>query len=82
MLSRWLKLTLEMSGSDTTKFSAHSIRAASTSAALKRNVSIDSILKTEGWSKSTTFSQFYHKPVLEKSKGMSQSVLDSFVNKS
>ena len=83
-ISRWIKWVLEMAGIDVSRFSAHSTRSASTSAAFKRNIPVDTIMKAAGWSGKKTFSRFYCKPILEKCemKSMSQSVLDSFINKS
>ena len=80
-LSRWIKCVLEQAGIDITKFSAHSTRSASTSAAFARDVSLANILNTAGWSNANTFSKFYCKPVTQKPKSLAQSVLDKFVNK-
>ena len=78
-LSRWIKMVLELSGVDVTKFSAHSTRAASTSAAFSREVPLDTIMTAAGWSRQKTFTQVYCKAV--STKNFSRSVLDSFVNK-
>lgn len=48
-ISRWIKATLGEAGVDTSIFSAHSTRHASTSAAKRCGISIDSIRKTAGW---------------------------------
>ena len=53
-----------MAGIDTTKFSAHSSRSASTSAAFDRDVPLDNILQAAGWSSQKTFSKCYCRPVL------------------
>jgi hypothetical protein len=55
--------TLSKAGVDTSIFKAHSIRAASTSAAADAGVSIPEILQAADWSSKSTFEQFYHKPV-------------------
>ncbi|KAI8441190.1 hypothetical protein MSG28_009421 [Choristoneura fumiferana] len=47
-ISRWIKLTLNKSGIDTSIFTAHSTRHASTSAANRLGVNIDTIRKTAG----------------------------------
>ena len=78
-VSRWIKTVLRLSGVDISRFSAHSTRAASTSAAFSRDVPIDCIMKAAGWSNQNTFMKFYCKPVMKKSLG--QSILDNFVNK-
>lgn len=66
-ISRWLKEILKLSGIDTSVFSGHSTRHASTSAAFARGVEIDQILKTVGWSKnSKVFTNFYKRPIINK----------------
>ena len=44
---------------DIEKFKAHSVRSASTNAAISMN-----IMKTAGWSRESTFSKYYKKPLL------------------
>ncbi|XP_059062727.1 uncharacterized protein LOC131855468, partial [Achroia grisella] len=61
-ISRWIKQILASSGIDVSTFNAHSTRHASTSAAKAAGVSVETIRKTAGWSRSsTTFSKFYHR---------------------
>lgn len=61
-LSRWIKDTLFESGIDTSVFSAHSTRHASTSNAKKLGVHIDLIKNTAGWSgNSKVFAKFYNR---------------------
>lgn len=62
-LSNWVKRTIEAAGVDVTMFTAHSTRHASTSAALRKGLSVDVITKTAGWSLSSTFAKFYNRPV-------------------
>lgn len=63
-LSRWLKNTLRLAGVDTTQFKAHSVRHASTSAAHRNGISIDTIREAAGWSKSSSvFARFYNRPI-------------------
>ena len=50
-------------GLDIKKFTPHSIRAASTSAAMRNGIPIDSILATAGWTKESTFRKYYNKPL-------------------
>ena len=52
-------------GIDTEMFKAHSVRGASSSAALRNDVHISDILQTADWSKDSTFKQFYHRPVAD-----------------
>ncbi|CAC5381269.1 unnamed protein product [Mytilus coruscus] len=44
-------------------FKTHSTRGASTSAALRAGVSVNTILKSAGWTNESTFRQFYNRPV-------------------
>ena len=53
---------LAQAGVDTSKFSAHSTRAASTSKAAV-SLPVDVILATAGWTNESTFRKFYNKPV-------------------
>ena len=46
---------------DTAQFSAHSTRAASTSAALSSGVPVDVVLRAARWSSESTFTRFYRK---------------------
>lgn len=66
-ISRWIKNMLAESGVDVTKFSAHSTRHASTSAARASGVSLDAIRKTAGWTAtSQTFAKFYNRPIISQ----------------
>ena len=63
-LSSWVKDGLKRSGVDTTRFTPHSTRSASTSKArTEAGVSLASILKTAGWKNSSTFARFYNKKI-------------------
>ena len=79
-LSRWIKSILDMAGIDSIILSAHSTRAASTSAVYNTAASIDSIVNAAGWSKDSTFKKFYWK-LVQKQKSLSQAVLDNCVQK-
>lgn len=58
---------MEESGIDVSTFPGHSMRHASTSAAARRRVNIESIRKAAGWSKnSDAFANFYNRPLLEE----------------
>lgn len=64
-ISRWAKNVLKSSGIDTSIFTTHSTRHASTSMALTRGVDLDTIRKTAGWSKnSQVFQRFYNIPIV------------------
>lgn len=62
-IGRWLKTVLNKAGVDTTVYSAHSTRSASTSAAKAANVPVEIIMKAAGWTNAETFRKFYDKPV-------------------
>lgn len=62
-IARWVKDVMREAGLDITKFTPHSIRAASTSAAMRSGIPIDSILATAGWTKESTFRKYYNKPL-------------------
>lgn len=65
-ISRWIKTMLNKSGIDTSIFSSHSTRHASTSSAAEKGVSLDVIRSAAGWSeKSNTFANFYHRPIVQ-----------------
>ena len=62
-LSRWVKLMLRRAGVDMGMFTPHSVRAASSSAAYTCKLPLQTILKTAGWSRESTFRRFYQKPI-------------------
>ena len=61
-VGRWIKALLGQAGVDTTQFSAHSTRSASTSKAAA-SVPVELILATAGWKEESTFRRFYNRPV-------------------
>ena len=63
-IGRWLKEVLKRAGIDIQKFSAHSTRSASVSAAKTLNISVKTILDAAGWSNADTFAKFYDRPVI------------------
>ena len=68
-ISRWVRLVMKMAGLDTTVFTPHSVRGASTSAAYRAKVPIQTILKTAGWTRESTFSKYYCKPLIQGGYG-------------
>ena len=60
---------MRKSGLDTSIFIPHSVRAASTSAAFRAKVPLDTILNTAGWSKESTFGRYYNKPAAKSEYG-------------
>lgn len=73
-LRRWIKSVLDMAGIDIT-FAAHSTRSASTTAASRAGVPLNTILDAAGWSRESTFSRFYNKCI---TKNFGQCILDNF----
>lgn len=63
-ISRWIKFTLSKSGIDTSVFRAQSTRHASTSAAARKGMSVETIREAAGWSAtSQVFARFYNRPL-------------------
>ena len=77
-IARWIKSTLESAGIDTTVYTAHSTRAASTSAVNKTALSINTILNAAGWTRESTFSRFYKKQTVEN---FGQTLMSSYLSK-
>lgn len=73
-LSNWVKQLLATC--NLPQFSAHSLRGAGTSAALRSGSSIDSIMSAAGWTKESTFQKFYARPVV-KNDSLDISILKS-----
>ena len=65
-IARWVKYVMGAAGLNLDIFTPHSIRAASTSAAARGSVPLDTILATAGWSNEHTFRKYYNKPVAEQ----------------
>ena len=61
-VARWLKNVLLWSGIDTSIFTAHSYRSASTCKANSSNIPITDILKQGQWTTEKTWMTYYHKP--------------------
>ncbi|XP_061187368.1 uncharacterized protein LOC133195519 [Saccostrea echinata] len=62
-IGRWLKSVLKMAGIDISIFKPHSTRVASASAAHALRIPVDTIMRTVGWSRESTFRKFYNKEV-------------------
>jgi len=77
-ISRWIKLVLSLAGIDIKLFKSHSVRSASTSAAKSAGIPIQTILKTAGWQKESTFRKYYDKPVKSNDKSFSFGILQKF----
>ena len=75
-ISRWVKQVLESARIDINKYSAHSSRAASTSSCKAKGLSLADIMKSAGWSNSSTFAKFYDKPVVTASANFGSVLLN------
>ena len=62
-LQRWIKSTMYKAGIDTGRFTAHSVRGASTSSAKLLGIQMTTILKSANWSRETTFKRHYWREV-------------------
>ena len=70
-ISRWLRDVLHKAGVNTSVYNAHSVRAASVSAARDNDVPIHDILSTAGWASEKTFRKYYDKPIHSQNKFIS-----------
>ncbi len=59
-ISRWIRDIMVSAGIDIRIFHPHSTRAAAVS---KASIPVDTILRTVGWSRESTFRKFYKKPI-------------------
>jgi hypothetical protein len=62
-IARWVRSALCMAGIDVTVFSAHSTRAASTSALKAKNVPLKDVMNKAGWTCEKTFAKHYDLPI-------------------
>ena len=62
-LGRWVKTVMSLAKIDTNIYKPHSIRSASTSAALRGGAPVEDILAAAGWSSDNVFARFYNRPV-------------------
>lgn len=68
-VSRWVKNILKEGGIDTNQCTAHSTRHASTSAAYRSGVNIETIRAAAGWSeRSRVFAKFYNRLIVTDPK--------------
>ena len=74
-ISRWVKTAMKKAGIDTESFKPHSTRAASTSAALRKRVPVETIMAAAWWSAECTFATYYKKDVKEDAT-FGQSILN------
>ena len=74
-ISRWIKTVLRHAGINTKRFSSGSVRAAVSSKAVSKGVSIIEILKLGGWTRESTFTRYYKKPIVKQSNESIQTKL-------
>ena len=77
-LGHWVKDILSKSGLNTNIFTAHSTRHASTSAAKRKGIDIDTLRKTAGWTKtSNTFAKFYDREISINKNAFANAILNN-----
>ena len=69
LLRSVVKTVLKRSGIDTSEFSCHSTRAASTSCAKAAGLNLQHIMQSAGWSNTSTFAKFYDKHIETETLG-------------
>ena len=74
-IAHWVKDRLSEAGVDTSRFKAHSVRGAVTSAALNKGVTLGDILQVANWSSDSTFRRFYYRPTHDYSANFGRKVL-------
>ncbi len=74
-IARWVKTVMKDAGVDTDIFKPHSTRAASTSAASRGNLPVDTVLAAGGWASEKNFQMYYNKPVQTSKDDFATSVL-------
>ena len=83
-IARWIKDTLVLSGVDSGRYSAHSCRSASTSAAFFRGISLSTIVRSASWSNVTTFKKHYLREIKElydlDEENFGESMLHNYVD--
>ena len=74
-IARWLKEVLKWAGIDTKIYQAHSVRAAATSKAFMKGLSVPDIIKKGNWSRESTWQTFYNKDIKSVSTTFQEKVL-------
>lgn len=76
-IARWIKSVLFISGVDTNRFTAGSVRTAAASKAKAMAVPISKILEKAGWARKSTFATFYDKHISTGSDEFQDAVLEN-----
>ena len=74
-IGRWLKTVLGNVGVDTTKFTAHSTRAALSSKYKTLGASVTEIMNCGNWKSNSVCQSFYHKPIVSDLREAQKSLL-------
>ena len=74
-ISGWINQVLKESGIDTTKFTSHSTRSASSSKAKVMGLALKDILKRGNWSNESTWPRYYHKSIANPSQDYQNTVM-------
>jgi len=61
-VAKWIISCLQKVGNDTSKFQAHSVRAAATSKVAMPGLTVEDILQAADWSSESIFLKFYYQP--------------------
>ena len=63
----WVKKVMDKAGTNVKCFKPHSTRAAASLHAKAKGAPLSAIMNSAGWTQTSTFRNFYDKPVQEKS---------------
>ena len=77
-ICRWCKDILRLAGIDINLYNTHSSRAAASSFAKTKRISINEIMDSAGWSSKKSFSRHYYK-VVEQEFDIGQEILKNYV---
>lgn len=75
-IARWIRTVLHMSGVNTEKYSAGSVRPAAASKAKAMAVPITHIMAKAGWSREATFAKYYDKQIVSELDMFQEAVLE------
>ena len=77
-ICRWCKDILRLAGTDINLYTTHSSRAAASSFAKTKRISINEIMDSAGWSSEKSFSRHYNK-IVEQEFNIGQEILKNYV---
>ena len=76
-VANWVLKMLDLSGIDTKKFKAHSLRSSSTSKVANEGIKVGDILSMGNWSSESVWQKFYHKRVKSSGEEFQQTLLSN-----